>query len=58
MCILLKRGGEVGRTTTVYGSLNPVWGRNASQQGEVRANLHVLNNSHRERGREFSHGGI
>eukprot|EP00752_Nemacystus_decipiens_P007665 g6853.t1 len=26
MCVLRRRGREVGRTTTIYGSLEPVWG--------------------------------
>ena len=35
MCVLRRRGREVGRTTTIYGSLEPVWG-SKSREGEVR----------------------
>ncbi|CAM9127974.1 unnamed protein product, partial [Hapterophycus canaliculatus] len=33
MCVLRRRGREVGRTTTIYGSLEPVWGTK-SKEGE------------------------
>ncbi|CAM9193761.1 unnamed protein product [Scytosiphon promiscuus] len=33
MCVLGRRGREVGRTTTIYGSLEPVWGTK-SKEGE------------------------
>lgn len=37
MCIVRRRGHEVGRTTTIYGSLDPVWGGgNKDMEGEVR----------------------
>lgn len=35
MCILRRRGREVGRTTTIYGNLDPVWG-SKGKEGEVR----------------------